>query len=336
MVSIIPLSKPWFTSHCSPYSDSIDQKPGRKRDAEQSTIRERVGQFLMSDSNVKQLPKKSQTEVLDAESDIEVNDVDSGEYGADAQKHKRGIYFLPNLLTTGTLFSGFYSILTALSGNFEAAAIAVFAAMVFDGLDGRVARMTNTQSEFGVQYDSLSDMVAFGVAPAVLVYTWMLEPLGKFGWSVAFIFVSCAALRLARFNVKTATQDKKYFVGLASPPAATLVASMVWSGAMLDVSWLSAIIPAVLTTVVGLLMVSNIRYLSFKDINFAHKVSFAVVLGVCMILAVVMVDPPRVLLVLSFSYALYAPAMLLIKKAKQLSFDNLVKRRNTKKDEENS
>lgn len=239
---------------------------------------------------------------------------------------KRGIYLLPNLLTTGTLFGGFYAILSGLAGQYEVAAVAIFAAMFFDGLDGRVARLTNTQSEFGVEYDSLSDMVAFGVAPAVLVYTWVLESLGTLGWSISFIYVSCAALRLARFNVRTANQDKRYFSGLASPAAAALVASMIWCGAALDVSWFSALIVAVLTSAAGLLMVSNIKYLSFKDISFAHKVPFAVVLGLCLVIAVIMVDPPRVLLFLAVFYAFYAPLLTLFRGARKLSISNLVQK----------
>lgn len=288
----------------------------------------------MSDSNIKEWPnnkKKAQDDEGDTGANSAVSDSlshDASDSNPDEAPHrgKRGIYLLPNLLTTGTLFGGFYAILAGLAGNYEAAAVAIFAAMFFDGLDGRVARLTNTQSEFGVEYDSLSDMVAFGVAPAVLVYMWILEPLGKFGWSVSFIYVSCAALRLARFNVRTATQDKRYFLGLASPAAAALVASMVWSGSALDASWFSALLPAFLTGAAGLLMVSNIRYLSFKDVNFAHKVPFAVVLGICLVIAVVMVDPPRVLLLLALSYALYAPVLAIVKSAKKFSIKGLLAR----------
>jgi CDP-diacylglycerol---serine O-phosphatidyltransferase len=282
----------------------------------------------MSDSNnVKEWPRKDEenTENVHRQQNILPNqgsDLDDEETPA---RGKRGIYLLPNLLTTGTLFGGFYAILMGLGGNFEAAAVAIFVAMFFDGLDGRVARLTNTQSEFGVEYDSLSDMVAFGVAPAVLVYTWILEPLGTFGWSVAFIYVSCTALRLARFNVKTGTQDKRYFRGLASPAAAAVIASVVWSGSSLNASWSSALVPALMTGIAGLLMVSNIRYLSFKDVNFAHKVPFTVVLGICMIIAVVMIDPPRVLLVLALVYAFYAPLLTTIKMAKKAKSFSLKK-----------
>lgn len=292
----------------------------------------------MSDSNIKQWPgEKPEKSQDDLGSEVDANREQTHEEDAfegasmedgSEQSHpgKRGIYLLPNLLTTGTLFGGFYAILAGLDGNYEAAAVAIFVAMFFDGLDGRVARLTNTQSEFGVEYDSLSDVVAFGVAPAVLVYNWILEPLGTLGWSISFIYVSCAALRLARFNVRTAGQDKRYFSGLASPAAAALVASMIWSGASLDVTWLSALIAATLTGTAGLLMVSNVKYLSFKEINFAHKVPFAVVLGLCLVIAVIMVDPPRVLLFLAVFYAFYAPILALAKNSKKLSINNLVKK----------
>ena len=269
------------------------------------------------------------------------------EQGADDLEHalgapnRRGIYLLPNLFTTGALAAGFYAILAGLEGHFEAAAIAIFVAMFFDGLDGRVARLTNTQSEFGVEYDSLSDMVSFGVAPAVLMYVWILEPLGKLGWSVSFIYVSCAALRLARFNVRVAGQDSRYFLGLASPAAAAVIASMVWSGSAIDVShltstgdavdltstgWVSLSLLAVLTGVIGLLMVSNVRYLSFKQIHFTHRVPFAVVLGLSLVIAVIMIDPPRVLLGLSLFYALGYPIWTVIKSAKTLSMKTLRRR----------
>jgi len=218
-----------------------------------------------------------------------------------------GVYLLPNLLTTGTLFGGFYSVLVALEGRYVEAAIAIFAAMVFDGLDGRVARMTGTQSEFGTQYDSLSDMVAFGVAPAVLVFTWMLGPLDKLGWSAAFIYTSCAALRLARFNTKADSAPSRYFQGLASPPAAALLASLVWSGATLQQSAILAIFVGLITTCLGLLMVSNLVYPSFKDINFDKRVPFVFVLMAIIIAGIIMSDPPRLLLLCATVYAVSSP-----------------------------
>lgn len=166
-------------------------------------------------------------------------------------KKRRGIYLLPNLLTTGAMFGGFYAILAAMNGKFEAAAVAIFVAMLFDGLDGRVARMTHTESDFGVQYDSLSDMVSFGVAPAVVSFSWMLYTLGKLGWAGAFIYASCAALRLARFNTQVGTADSRFFSGLASPAAAGLVAAMVWTGYDAEPSRSLALMALFVTAIAG-------------------------------------------------------------------------------------
>lgn len=228
-----------------------------------------------------------------------------------------GVYLLPNLLTTGTLFGGFYSLLVALQGRYVEGAIAIFAAMAFDGLDGRVARMTGTQSQFGTQYDSLSDMVAFGVAPAVLVFTWMLGPLDKLGWSAAFIYTSCAALRLARFNINSGSAPSRYFQGLASPPAAALLASMVWSGAAFEQSIGLAIFVGLVTTALGLLMVSNLVYPSFKDINFDKRVPFVFVLMAIIIAGVIMSDPPRLLLLCATVYAISSPLRWSYKKLRR-------------------
>ena len=180
---------------------------------------------------------------------------------------RRGIFLLPNLLTTSALFSGFYAVMASMNGHFEAAAIAVFVAMVFDGLDGRVARLTNTQSAFGVQYDSLSDMVSFGVAPAVVAYSWGLHQLGKLGWAVAFVYVSCAALRLARFNTQAGSVDSRYFIGLASPAAAALVSAMVWAGHDTEIGVGLALVAAMITAMAGILMVLSVKYHSFKGLD---------------------------------------------------------------------
>ncbi|MBQ0719023.1 MAG: CDP-diacylglycerol--serine O-phosphatidyltransferase [Gammaproteobacteria bacterium] len=227
-----------------------------------------------------------------------------------APRH-RGIYLLPNLVTTVALFSGFYAILAGMDGKFEAAAIAIFVAMVFDGLDGRVARMTNTQSDFGVEYDSLSDMVSFGVAPAVVCYSWMLSDLGKVGWAAAFLYVSCAALRLARFNVQVESADSRFFVGLASPSAAALIAGMVWVGHDVEPSTAIAILAFAVTASAGLLMVVNCRYHSLKGFDFKGHVPFVTFLAVVVGMVVVTVDPPRVLLLLALAYALSGPAFWL-------------------------
>ncbi|AOS96908.1 CDP-alcohol phosphatidyltransferase [Microbulbifer aggregans] len=220
----------------------------------------------------------------------------------------RGVYLLPNLITTGALFSGFYAIVAGMGGNFEAAAIAIFAAMILDGLDGRVARLTDTQSAFGVQYDSLSDMVSFGLAPALVVFSWGLGPLGKLGWAAAFLYAACAALRLARFNTQVGTVDKGVFIGLASPTAAAIVASMVWAGHDADVGMGLGIVAALVTAAAGLLMVSNFRYTSFKTLDFKGRVPFVMMLAVILIFSLVTIDPPRVLLALAVVYTLSGPA----------------------------
>ncbi|MEW5250847.1 CDP-diacylglycerol--serine O-phosphatidyltransferase [Microbulbifer sp. 2201CG32-9] len=220
----------------------------------------------------------------------------------------RGIYLLPNLITTGALFSGFYAIIAGMNGNFEAAAIAIFAAMILDGLDGRVARLTDTQSAFGVQYDSLSDMVSFGLAPALVVFSWGLGPLGKIGWAAAFLFAACAALRLARFNTQVGKVDKGVFIGLSSPAAAAIVTSMVWAGYDADVGIGVGIVAAVTTAAAGLLMVSNFRYASFKTLDFKGRVPFVMMLAVILVFSLITIDPPRVLLTIAVVYTLSGPA----------------------------
>lgn len=219
---------------------------------------------------------------------------------------RRGVFLLPNLVTTGALFGGFYAIVAAMHGNFANAALAIFAAQILDGFDGRVARMTNTESAFGTEYDSLSDMVSFGLAPAMVVFSWGLAPLGKFGWAAAFIYVACAALRLARFNTQKSTTDSNYFTGLASPPAATLMASGVWLGSDLELTTHVSVVAALITAFVGLMMVSNIRYLSFKGLDANRRVPFVAMLIVVMVLIAVMIEP-HVLFILAFVYALSGP-----------------------------
>ena len=228
-----------------------------------------------------------------------------------ATRPKKGIYLLPNLLTTGALFGGFFAVLSGFSGGYEIAAIAIFVAMVFDGLDGRVARMTNTQSDFGVQYDSLSDMVSFGIAPAIVIYGWGMQGLGKVGIAAAFVYASCAALRLARFNVQSSVNSGKFFIGLPSPAAAALIAGFVWSAQSLQPSWLLSCFTALLTAVAGLLMVSNFKYPSFKQIDLRGRVPFVVILSIVMSFVVITIDPPRILLMLALGFALYAPVKFL-------------------------
>jgi len=232
----------------------------------------------------------------------------------------RGIYLLPNLFTTANLFAGFFSIITAINGNFYVAAATVFVAMVLDSLDGRVARLTNTQSAFGAEYDSLSDMVAFGLAPAVLAYEWALSELGNVGLTVAFIYVACAALRLARFNTQIGKVDKRWFIGLASPAAAGVVAGWVWAVWALDEVGIRGVdLPLVLVMLFalmvaasGLLMVSNIKYYSFKDLDLKGRVPFVAILVVVLVFAVVFSDPPRILLLIFLAYAASGPVQYLM------------------------
>ena len=237
---------------------------------------------------------------------VEIDSFSEAKSG-DASRPRKGIYLLPNLLTTGALFGGFYAVLSGFSGSYELAAIAIFVAMVFDGLDGRVARMTNTQSDFGVQYDSLSDMVSFGIAPAIVIYGWGLTGLGKVGIAAAFVYASCAALRLARFNVQSTLSNSKIFIGLPSPAAAALIAGFVWSAHSVDPSMFVSGFTALLTAVAGLLMVSNFKYPSFKQIDLRGKVPFVVILSIVMAFVVITIDPPRILFLLSLGYVLYAP-----------------------------
>jgi len=233
----------------------------------------------------------------------------------DNKTPRKGIYLLPNLVTTAALFSGFYAILSGINGQFENAAIAVFIAMILDGLDGRVARWTNTESEFGEQYDSLSDLISFGLAPALVMYLWALVHMrdvsmawGKLGWMAAFIYVACAALRLARFNVQIEEVDKKYFIGLPSPSAAGIMVGMIWMLNDLDVAGKAIQIPALIMTIAaGLLMVSNVKYNSFKDIDYKSKVPHLTILGVVLVFAFVQVDPPKVLFAVFFIYAMSGP-----------------------------
>ena len=217
---------------------------------------------------------------------------------------RKGVYLLPNLFTTAALFSGFFAIVSGMNGHFEHAAMAIFVAQLLDGFDGRVARMTNTTSAFGVEYDSLSDMVSFGLAPALVMFSWGLEPLGKLGWAAAFIFCACAALRLARFNTQVSTVDKRYFVGLASPPAAAILAAIVWSWHDAVPSYEVSILLAILTTVVGLLMVSNVRYTSFKGLDLRGRVPFVVLFVAVLVFVLVTVDPARMLLLMAVTYCL--------------------------------
>ncbi|HEN47016.1 MAG TPA: phosphatidylcholine/phosphatidylserine synthase [Mizugakiibacter sp.] len=228
---------------------------------------------------------------------------------------RRGIYLLPNLFTTGAMFAGFYAIVAAIDGYFAHAVVAVFVAAILDGLDGRIARLTHTQSEFGVQYDSLSDLVSFGLAPSLVLYTWSLADLhhygpvwGKIGWTAAFLYTACAALRLARFNTQVGVIDKRYFQGLASPAAAGLVMSYVWAASSLGFSGGTLVfLTLALIVPTGLLMVSRFRYISFKAWPVGEKVPFLAILVVVLVLVALTIDPPRVLFVVFLLYVLSGP-----------------------------
>jgi len=229
-------------------------------------------------------------------------------------KRRRGIYLLPNLFTTGALFAGFYSIVASINHHFELAAIAIFVAMVLDGMDGRIARLTNTQSDFGVQYDSLSDMVSFGLAPALVMYQWALFDMGKLGWLAAFIYTACAALRLSRFNTQANSQDKRYFQGLPSPPAAAVLAGMIWCGEVYELigDTTSLVFCLPVTIIVGVLMVSNIRYHSFKELDLKGRVPFMTVLIVVLVFVFIAIKPPLVLFTLAVVFAISGPVLTLL------------------------
>ncbi len=219
-----------------------------------------------------------------------------------------GIYLLPNLFTTASLFAAFYSVVASMKGQYEIAAIAIFIGMIADGLDGRIARLTNTQTAFGGQYDSLSDMVTFGVAPALLVYSWSLQTLGKIGWLVAFMFTAAVAIRLARFNTKMETEDKRYFQGLACPAGAAILSSFVWFCSQNELgNSVITLIAASMTVVVAMLMVSNIRYYSFKEIDFKGKVPFLYLLLMVILFVAIAANPSVILLTGFLIYALWGP-----------------------------
>jgi CDP-diacylglycerol--serine O-phosphatidyltransferase len=235
----------------------------------------------------------------------------------EVRKPRKGIYVLPNLFTLAALFGGFYAIVMAMNSRFDLAAIGVFCAMVLDSLDGRVARMTNTQSAFGEQMDSLSDMVSFGAAPALIAYVWALTPLGRWGWIAAFVYCACAALRLARFNVNTAVVDKRFFQGLPSPAAAALVTGFIWLMTEAgipgkDVRW----VMFGLTLYAGLTMVTNVPFYSFKDVSLKRSVPFVVIVLLALGIAVINIDPPTVIFGLFVVYGLSGYVLYIWRRAK--------------------
>jgi len=244
---------------------------------------------------------------------------------AAVEKRRRGIYLLPNLITTAALFAGFYGIVAATQGKFEQASVAIFIAMILDALDGRVARMTNTQSEFGAEYDSLADMGSFGLAPALIMYEWSLSSLidvswhwGKLGWLAAFLYVASGALRLARFNTKASNTDKRYFQGLPSPAAAAVVVGFVWACFDNGIQGESvAMIALPLIVFSGAMMVSNVSYYSFKDVDFHNKVPFMAMLIVVMIFVFASIDPPIALFGCFMLYALSGPTISIVRRFKK-------------------
>ncbi|ARU05425.1 CDP-diacylglycerol--serine O-phosphatidyltransferase [Comamonas serinivorans] len=253
------------------------------------------------------------------------------------RRRSKGIYVLPNLFTLAALFGGFYGIVMAINGRFDLATTGIFAAMVLDSLDGRVARMTHTQSAFGEQMDSLSDMVSFGAAPALIAYEWALKPLGRWGWIAAFIYCACAALRLARFNVNTSVVDKRFFQGLPSPSAAALVCGFIWlTSAMLEahrdavifrtvISWFGGLptdrgdlswLMFVITLFAGLTMVTNIPYYSFKDFGGSRSVPFVILVVIALLIAVISIEPATMLFLIFLAYSLSGYAVYVWRRAK--------------------
>lgn len=230
-------------------------------------------------------------------------------FEVDSPRHK-GIYLLPNLFTTASLFAGFYAVVAAMKGMFDIAPIAIFIAMIADSLDGRIARLTNTQTAFGAEYDSLSDMVAFGIAPALVVYQWSLQTLGKVGWLGAFIYVAAVALRLARFNVQVGKVDKRFFMGLPCPSGAAIITALVWLGSDVRVN---AIFPSLLvellTIAVAAAMVSTIPYHSFKDLDFKDRVPYFSILLVILIFVGIAIKPDLVLFVVFGAFGLSGPLL---------------------------
>jgi CDP-diacylglycerol--serine O-phosphatidyltransferase len=239
--------------------------------------------------------------------------------------YRRGIYLLPNLLTTGALFGGFYSIIAAIDGRFAVAAIAIFVAMFLDGLDGRVARMTSTSSEFGKEFDSLSDMVSFGLAPAVVTYQWGVERLseygaiwGRLGWAAAFVYVAAGAFRLARFNSNVVWTDRRFFQGLPIPAAAATIAAMVWVSTNYEVDGLVALVAGIaITAVLGVLMVSRFSYLSFKEFKPGHRVRYTRLMIIPLVIVVIVIEPPLVSFLLMLVYATSAPAVWLWRRVRR-------------------
>lgn len=247
---------------------------------------------------------------------------------SDTKRPSRGIYLLPNLFTTSALLAGFYSIILANNGDYRTSGIAILVAMILDGFDGRVARMTNTSTAFGAEYDSMADMISFGMAPAFLMYSWSLSSLNEaefaqLGWVIAFVYTACCALRLARFNVAVGTADKRFFQGLACPAAAAILASFVWVMAGFGVEGTNIVVlSSILTLGSGILMVSTFTYYSFKDLGDNRRVPFVMLLGLLLLVVVTAVDPPKMILIAAVLYGLSGPVYYLFRLQRKRSRHN--------------
>lgn len=239
------------------------------------------------------------------------------------KQRRRGIYILPSLFTTASLFAGFYAIVQAMNGNFEYAPLAIFIAAILDALDGRIARLTHTESDFGAEYDSLVDMVSFGLAPALIMYEWALSGMGKLGWLAAFIYTAGAGLRLARFNTQVDVVDKRFFRGLPSPAAAALVVGLVWVLHAHGVPGREiSIVALIITVMAGVLMVSNVRYRSFKDVDLRGRVSFMTILSLPLVFVLLFQNPPQVLFLTFLVYALSGPLAFLLRQMQRAEKDH--------------
>ncbi len=279
----------------------------------------------MSNNDIdKQKQEESKSIFKDVITEVVGNEEDKKESDRDTQSlfKVRSVYLLPNLITTGALLSGFYGILAAINHDFQRSAICIFVAMLLDGLDGRVARMTNSQSAFGEQYDSIADMLSFGAAPAIIIYQWSLFSVEniswlpeKLSWMIPFIYCACAALRLARFNVEVGSINPKYFIGLPSPSAAGTVVGFVWLGTEYNILGTSVVgFSLVITLLAGLAMVAPIRYFSFKKVHLDGKVPFICIALVMLIFALISINPATVLWVIFTGYAIHGPIIELLRR----------------------
>ncbi len=237
------------------------------------------------------------------------------------RKFRKGVYLLPNLITSASLFGGFYAIIASLDGNYEYAAIAILISGILDGLDGRVARLTGSSSKFGVEYDSLADVIAFGLAPGVLIFTWALRPFGRYGWLAAFLYVVCGALRLARFNVQITTVESKRFNGLPIPAGAALVASTVLMFFYIGrgEEMVRHITVLVMVYALAFLMISNVHYYSFKEFNLSQRMPFRFLVGLIFLLIVVAANPPLMLFILTFGYVVSGPITTLVDRRRKIT-----------------